>query len=36
MVPIYEYACRSCGHEFETLVRSGNVPDCRTCHFVTL
>lgn len=20
-MPIYEYACRSCGHEFETLVR---------------
>ena len=22
-MPIYEYACNKCGHEFETLVRSG-------------
>jgi len=30
-MPIYEYACRSCGHEFETLVRSGSTPDCPSC-----
>ncbi|MGE5088240.1 MAG: FmdB family zinc ribbon protein [Candidatus Levyibacteriota bacterium] len=31
-MPIYEYACHGCGHEFETLVRSGTVPECPTCH----
>ncbi len=30
-MPIYEYACRGCGHEFETLVRSGSTPDCPKC-----
>jgi putative FmdB family regulatory protein len=35
-MPIYEYACKACGHEFETLVRSGNVPDCPTCHSTDL
>jgi putative FmdB family regulatory protein len=30
-MPIYEYACRGCGHEFETLVRSGSTPDCPSC-----
>ncbi|MEI8031430.1 MAG: zinc ribbon domain-containing protein [Comamonadaceae bacterium] len=31
-MPIYEYACNDCGHKFETLVRSGTVPECPTCH----
>jgi putative FmdB family regulatory protein len=31
-MPIYEYACRDCGHEFEALVRSSTVPECPTCH----
>jgi putative FmdB family regulatory protein len=35
-MPIYEYACKQCGHEFETLVRSGTVPDCPTCHSTEL
>jgi putative FmdB family regulatory protein len=30
-MPIYEYACRSCGHEFETLVRSSEKPSCVQC-----
>ncbi len=30
-MPIYEYACRKCGHEFETLVRSSDTPDCPKC-----
>lgn len=30
-MPIYEYACRGCGHEFETLVRSGSTPACPKC-----
>jgi len=35
-MPIYEYACSSCGKEFETLVRSGTVPDCPGCHSTDL
>ena len=30
-MPIYEYACRSCGHEFETLVRAAEAPSCAKC-----
>lgn len=30
-MPIYEYACRACGHEFETLVRNGEQPACTNC-----
>jgi putative FmdB family regulatory protein len=35
-MPIYEYACSKCGQEFETLVRSGAVPDCPSCHSTDL
>jgi len=27
-MPIFEYACRACGHEFETLVRRAETPSC--------
>lgn len=31
-MPIYEYACETCGHEFEALVRpSGDRPACPSC-----
>jgi putative FmdB family regulatory protein len=30
-MPIYEYACRACGHEFETLVRGADTPSCARC-----
>jgi len=30
-MPIYEYACRACGHEFETLVRASETPGCESC-----
>ena len=30
-MPIHEYACRGCGHEFETLVRSSDTPSCVSC-----
>jgi putative FmdB family regulatory protein len=30
-MPIYEYACAKCGHQFEMLVRSGTVPSCPSC-----
>jgi len=35
-MPIYEYACRACGHEFETLVRGGETPSCERCSSTTL
>ena len=30
-MPIYEYACRACGKEFESLVRTGETPECPAC-----
>lgn len=30
-MPIYEYACSSCGREFEKLVRSDTVLACPDC-----
>ena len=30
-MPIFEYACRACGHEFETLVRAADTPSCASC-----
>ena len=30
-MPIYEYECRGCHHEFERLVRPGDTPACPKC-----
>ena len=30
-MPIFEYRCRGCGHEFETLVRATDTPACPSC-----
>lgn len=30
-MPIFEYRCTSCQNEFETLVRSGDIPACPKC-----
>jgi putative FmdB family regulatory protein len=35
-MPIYEYACKSCGDEFEALVRSRSVPNCPSCRSTEL
>ena len=35
-MPIYEYGCRACGREFETLVRSGTTPACPSCRSADL
>jgi putative FmdB family regulatory protein len=35
-MPIYEYACRACGHEFETLVRASETPNCASCNSAEL
>ncbi len=30
-MPIYEYQCQSCYHEFEALVRGGDAAGCPSC-----
>jgi putative FmdB family regulatory protein len=35
-MPLYAYGCDSCGQEFETLVRSDDVPECPSCGSVQL
>jgi putative FmdB family regulatory protein len=31
-MPIYEYQCRTCSQQFETLVLKGTVAECPACH----
>ena len=35
-MPIYEYSCRACGHDFETLVRASETPKCAKCESADL
>ena len=30
-MPIFEYKCRSCGKQFEALVRKSDTPSCPSC-----
>ena len=30
-MPIYEYACHDCQHEFEALLRGADAPACPAC-----
>jgi putative FmdB family regulatory protein len=30
-MPIFEYSCKACSHEFETLVLPGTTPACPSC-----
>lgn len=30
-MPLFEYACRGCGHQFEYLTREGQSPACPAC-----
>jgi putative FmdB family regulatory protein len=30
-MPLYEYACKACAHQFEVLVRNGDRPECPAC-----
>ncbi|MGE0461800.1 MAG: zinc ribbon domain-containing protein [Vicinamibacterales bacterium] len=31
-MPLYEYECRSCHHQFELLVRESTALECPACH----
>jgi putative FmdB family regulatory protein len=35
-MPLFEYACRSCGHQFEYLTRQDRSPACPSCAGVDL
>ncbi|HEX9563724.1 MAG TPA: zinc ribbon domain-containing protein [Gemmatimonadaceae bacterium] len=35
-MPIFEYACRDCGNEFEALMRRQDAPVCPKCGSVQL
>jgi len=35
-MPIYEYACQDCTHEFEALTRTSVQPECPQCHSIQL
>jgi putative FmdB family regulatory protein len=30
-MPLFEYDCRGCGHQFEYLTRDGQSPSCPSC-----
>jgi putative FmdB family regulatory protein len=31
-MPLFEYRCEACGHQFEFLTRAGVTPSCPKCH----
>jgi putative FmdB family regulatory protein len=35
-MPLFDFRCRSCGREFEALVRAQDVPRCPLCKSVKL
>jgi putative FmdB family regulatory protein len=35
-VPLFDFVCRACQHEFEALVRPGHPPACPKCQGVDL
>ena len=35
-MPLFEYACRECDHQFEALVRASESPECPSCHSTDL
>ena len=35
-MPIFEYRCRQCGHDFERIVTGSDTPGCPACHAPTV
>jgi putative FmdB family regulatory protein len=35
-MPLFEYACQECAHQFEALVREQTTPACPSCHGTSL
>jgi putative FmdB family regulatory protein len=35
-MPLFDFACRSCGKRFEDLVRGGETPRCPDCESIDL
>jgi putative FmdB family regulatory protein len=31
VMPLFEYRCRTCGHQFEFLTRGAQAPSCPSC-----
>ena len=31
-MPIFEYRCESCGHNFEAILFGAQTPECPNCH----
>lgn len=31
-MPIFEYRCESCGHNFEAILFGAQTPECPACH----
>jgi putative FmdB family regulatory protein len=31
-MPLFDFHCKDCGHEFEGLVRPNDTPACPSCH----
>lgn len=30
-MPLFDFRCKTCGHQFEALVRAGGIVACRSC-----
>ena len=35
-MPLFDFRCKNCNQEFEALVRTGDVPQCPSCHGLDL
>jgi putative FmdB family regulatory protein len=35
-MPLFEYSCKQCDHQFESLVRGNETPACPSCHGTSL
>jgi putative FmdB family regulatory protein len=35
-MPLFDFHCQACGHDFESLVRTGDTPVCTQCQSTAL